>query len=109
MGRIALELGPIGFLFWYGLRISLVIALFWTYWNVKSQFLRQLALTAFLIQAILFNGQLVFHHTFSVYYWFFSSFIFLLPRLEEIENWQREQQLLEEDVLSPYLPDSPYR
>jgi hypothetical protein len=108
MGRIALELGPIGFLFWYGLRVSLIIALMSTFWKLKRPFLRQLALTAFLIQAIQLNGQLVFHNTFSVYYWFFSSFIFLLPRLEQIENWQKEQQL-QQDVLSLYLPDSPYR
>jgi hypothetical protein len=108
MGRIALELGPIGFLFWYGLRMSLIIALMCTFGKLKRPFLRQLALVAFLIQVIQFNGQLVVHHTFSVYYWFFSSFIFLLPRLEQIENWQKEQQL-QQDVLSLYLPDSPYR
>ncbi len=109
MGRIALELGPIGFLFWYGLRLSLIIALIGTFWKLKRPLLRQLALAAFLIQAIQFNGQLVVHHTFSVYYWFLSSFIFLLPRLEDIENWYAEQQLFQEDVLSPYFPDSPYR
>lgn len=111
MGRIALELGPIGFFLWYGLRLSIIIALLVTFWKLKILFLRQLALIAFLIQAIQFNGQLVFHHTFCVYYWFLSSFIFLLPRLEEIENWQREQQFLEEeeDVSYPYFPDSSYR
>jgi hypothetical protein len=109
MGRIALELGPIGFLFWYGLRMSLIIALMCTFGKLKRPFLRQLALVAFLIQVIQFNGQLVVHHTFSVYYWFFSSFIYLLPRLEQIENWQKGQQFLQQDVLSSYLPDSPYR
>jgi hypothetical protein len=108
MGKIALELGPIGFLFWYGLRVSIMLALMCTFWKLKRPFLRQLALAAFLIQTIQINGFLVFHNTFSVYYWFFSSFIFLLPRLEQIENWQKEQQL-QQDVLSFYLPDSPYR
>ncbi len=108
MGKIALELGPIGFLFWYGMRGSMAIALMCTFWKLKRPFLRQLALAAFLIQTIQINGFLVFHNTFSVYYWFFSSFIFLLPRLEQIENWQKEQQL-QQDVLSLYLPDSPYR
>lgn len=95
MGKIALELGPIGFFLWYGLKLSILIALFVNFWKLKILFLRQLALTAFLIQVIQFNGQLVFHHTFCVYYWFLSSFIFLLPRLEAIENWQKEQQFLE--------------
>jgi hypothetical protein len=108
MGKIALELGPIGFLFWYGMRGSMALALMCTFWKLKRPFLRQLALAAFLIQAIQINTFLVFHNTFSVYYWFFSSFIFLLPRLEQIENWQKEQQL-QQDVLSLYLPDSPYR
>lgn len=109
MGRIVLELGPIGFVFWYGLRVSLALALLVLFWKLKRPFLRQLALVAFLIQASQINSQLVFHHTFSVYYWFLSSFIFLLPRLEEIENWHKEQQLLQEYVQSSYFPDSPYR
>jgi hypothetical protein len=112
VGRVALELGPIGFLFWYGLRVSIAIALLRTFWKLKRSFLRQLGLAAFLIQAIQITGQLVFHHTFLVHYWFLSGFIFLLPRLEEIENWQREQQFLQEwqaNVLSSYFPDSSYR
>ena len=111
MGRIALELGPLGFLFWYGLRVSLIIVLLRTFFSLKIQFLRELALVAFLVQLIQINGFLVFHHTYAVYYWFLSSFIFLLPRVEEIENWQREQQLLQEqeNVLSSYFSDSSYR
>ncbi|HAA29496.1 MAG TPA: hypothetical protein DCE56_19620 [Cyanobacteria bacterium UBA8553] len=109
MGRILLELGPIGFLFWYGLRVSILIALISNFWHLERPLLRQLALAAFLIQAIQINGHLVFHHTFSVYYWFLSSFVFLLPRLQQIENWQREQQFMQEYDLSPYFPDSSYR
>jgi hypothetical protein len=109
MGRILLELGPLGFLFWYGLRVIILIALMTTFWKLKRPFLRQLALAAFVIQAIQITGTLVFHHTFSVYYWFLSSFIFMLPRLEQIEDWQREQQLFQQDVQFTHLPDSPYR
>ena len=108
MGRIALELGPIGFLFWYGMRVSIMIALIATFWKLKRLFLRHLALAAFLIQAIQINGFLVFTPTYAVYYWFLSSLIFLLPQLEQIENWHREQQL-QEDVLYSYFSDSPYR
>ena len=109
MGRILLELGPIGFIFWYGLRVTILIMLLHTFWSLKRPFLRLLALAAFLIQLIQLNGFLVFHPTFVVYYWFLSSFIFLLPRLEQIENWQKEQQLWQEYVLSSYFPESPYR
>lgn len=108
MGRVALELGPIGFLLWYGLRVSIAIALWRVFWNLKRPFLRQLALSAFLIHVINLNGHLVFHHTFSVYYWFLSGFVFLLPQLEQTENWYREQQILQQDVSSTYITGSPY-
>jgi hypothetical protein len=107
MGRVALELGPFGFLLWYGLRIIIPIALWNVYLNLQRPFLRQLALTAFLFQATQFNGPLVFNHAFSVYYWFLTGFIFLLPQLEQVENWHREQQLLQQQ--DAYFPNSPYR
>ncbi len=109
IGRILLELGPIGFTFWYGLRVAILVALISTFWKLKRPFLRHLALAAFLIQAIQINGFLVFTPTFAVYYWFLSGFTFLLPQLEQIENWQRELQLWQQDVLSSYFSDSPYR
>lgn len=109
MGRIILEIGPIGFIFWYGLKIGILIALFMLVWKLKRSFLRNLALVAFLIQLIWLPGQLVFHNTFAVYYWFLSGFIFLLPHLEQVEDWRQQQQLLEQynDEFS-YLPDSSY-
>jgi hypothetical protein len=109
MGRIVLELGPIGFIFWYGLRISLLFVLASVFWKLKRPLLRELALAALLIQTIQISNSMVFHHTFSVYYWFLSGFVFLLPRLEEMENYQQEQQLLEADVQFMYFPDSSYR
>ncbi|BAU63907.1 unknown protein [Stanieria sp. NIES-3757] len=91
MGRIALELGPIGFLLWYGLRISLFIALGLVFLRLRKPFLKQLALAVFLIHAIQLNGPLVTHPTFSIYYWFLTGFIFLLPRLETLEHWYHQQ------------------
>ncbi len=92
MGRIALELGPFGFVLWYGLRISLVIALGLVFFKLKDPFLRQLALAAFLTHLIQISGQLVVNHTLLVYYWFFASFIFLLPHLEKVKGYQKQQQ-----------------
>jgi hypothetical protein len=106
MGRVTLELGPFGFLFWYGLRVSTAIALWNVYLNLQRPFLRQLALTAFLFQAIQFNGPLVFNYAFSIYYWFVTGFIFLLPQLEQIENLQQYYQLSQTNGQSPYFPDS---
>lgn len=108
--KIALELGPIGFSLWYALRISIIAALGLLFLRLKSRFLRQLALCAFLVQAISINGQLVFNHIYAVYYWFISGFIFLLPRLEQIENWQQKQKLLfHQNVPPPDISGSPYR
>lgn len=108
MGRVALELGPIGFTFWYLMRLGIIVALWHTFWKLKSPFLRQLAAVAFLIHLVQISGQMVFHHTFSVYYWFLTSFIVLLPHLEKMNQYYREQQL-QHDVFSTYFPDSPYR
>lgn len=107
MGRIALELGPVGFILWYTLRLVLAIALFLVFWKSKRPLLRQLALAACLIQSIQISGLLVFHNTFPIYYWFLSGFIFLLPRLEKIESWSREQKF-PQDVEATYFPNSPH-
>jgi len=103
MSRIAVELGPLGFFFWYGLRIALLLSLFQVFWKLKRPFLRQLALAAFLVHAIQISGQLVVHHTFLVYYWFLSGFIFLLPWLEQVENWHQQQNDLNQNVSSSYF------
>ncbi|MGB3495759.1 MAG: hypothetical protein WBA57_23720, partial [Elainellaceae cyanobacterium] len=90
-GRIALELGPIGFLLWYGLRLVLLWALFRLYWKLRTPFLQHLALAAFLTHLIQFIGQLVVHNVFSVYYWSMAGFVVFLPYLDQIEIWRASQ------------------
>lgn len=90
--RVALEIGPIGLVLWYGLRLGLIGALASVFLRLKKPFFQDLALSACLLQMILFTGQMVFHHIFAIYYWFMSSFIFLLPWLEYVETWREEQQ-----------------
>jgi hypothetical protein len=107
MGRVVLELGPIGFFLWYGLRVSILIAIGNVFYKLRRPFLRGLALSAFLIHLILLNGHLVFHHTFSVYYWFLSGFVFLLPQLEQTENWYRSQYIIQHNASSTYITGSP--
>ena len=82
MGRIVLEIGPFGFLLWYGLRLILIVSLLSIFLRLKAPFLRDLAFAAFLFHAINFTNQMVFNNTFAIYYWLFSGFIFLLPELE---------------------------
>ncbi len=110
LGRVVLELGPLGFILWYALRISIAITLFLRFLQLKRPFLRNLALAACLTHLIQLPGQVVFHHTFSLYYWLLSSFIFVLPEVEALENWRTKQQLLtEENVRSSYLTSTPDR
>ena len=109
MDRVALELGPIGFIFWYGLRLYLILVLWLTYLKLKQPFLRDLALAGFLMHAMTLSNHMVFHHTFSTYYWFYASFVYLLPWLEQVATWQREQQWLQYYAsLPPSLPDAPH-
>jgi len=87
MGRIVLEIGLFGFVFWYGLRIIIILKLWQVFLKLKTPFLRKFILAIFLFQAISLPTQLVFNHTFSIYYWFLSGFIFLLPELEYRQSW----------------------
>jgi hypothetical protein len=91
MGRIALELGPLGFFLWYGLRIVLIWAFFRLFWKLHHPFLQHLALAAFLTHLILLTGQLVVHNVFSIYYWSMAGFIVLLPYLDQVETWRANQ------------------
>lgn len=108
MGRIALEIGPLGFFLWYGFKLMLLLALWNTHHRLQSPFLKKLALSAFLLQAITFNGQLVYNHTANLYQWFLYSFIFLLPKLDYI-TWQQTYQPKALHEQSLPIPDSPYQ
>ncbi len=90
--RIMLELGPLGFMLWYALRIRLMIVLWRCYSSLSFPLLRELALSCFLVHSISFLGQMVFQVTFSVYYWFLAGFALLLPSIEQ-------RELAEENVL----------
>jgi hypothetical protein len=80
--RVMLELGVFGFLVWYGLKLYLILALWRTRVQTRNPFLKNLALAAFLVHAILFTGATYLNHTAHVYFWFMAGFIFLLPRLD---------------------------
>jgi hypothetical protein len=84
-GRVIIEIGMIGFILWYGLRIILLISIFSVFLRLKNPFYKQLALAIFLFQSINLTGQLVTNPTMVIYFWFFSGFIYLLPILEEKE------------------------
>ncbi|MEI6331105.1 MAG: hypothetical protein WCP16_17830 [Pseudanabaena sp. ELA645] len=85
MGRIVIELGLLGFILWYSLKISIWIALYSGFVKHKDNFYKEAALTMLLFQIILFQDRVVFNPTMLVYYWFGSGFIYLLPVLESKE------------------------
>ncbi|MBD2437143.1 hypothetical protein [Nostoc sp. FACHB-110] len=82
MHKMTIEVGLVGVVFWYGMRITLMMALWFIYKNLYSPFLKDMALVAFFIHLQFLPGQVVFHPLSVVYYWFFSGFIFLLPKLD---------------------------
>jgi hypothetical protein len=82
--RVMLELGIFGFLVWYAIKFYLILALWRTRVQVRNPLLKNLALAAFLVHAILFTGTTVLNHTAHVYFWFMAGFIFLLPYLDSI-------------------------
>ena len=92
--RILAELGPIGFLFWYGMRVLMILYLWLTYKRLERPFLRELALVAFLLQLITLPGQMVFQITYMVYFWFTCGFVLLLPQIENNEEEFERQFVL---------------
>jgi hypothetical protein len=87
-GRVVIEIGLLGFGLWYSLRILLLISLYSVFRKLKNPLYKELALSAFLFQAINITGQLVTNPTMLVYFWFFGGFIYLLPALEDREAQQ---------------------
>lgn len=87
-GRIMLELGPIGFVLWYSLRLLLLMELYRTFRKLEVPLYKKLALSAFLFHAIQIYGLLVFSPVASFFYWVTASFITVLPQLEASETTQ---------------------
>ncbi len=90
--RVMLEIGVVGFLCWYALRIYLLVMLWLVARRLRHPMLRHLALAAFLMHGLFLTGQLVTNTTFSVFYWFLAGFVFLLPELDR--RWLLSQRQL---------------
>ncbi|WP_036479473.1 hypothetical protein [Myxosarcina sp. GI1] len=87
-GRVTLELGMVGFVLWYGLKIVLLVAMWRVCQKLNRPFLRRLGYSILVFLVINSIGQIVFNHVTNLYYWFLNGFIFLLPHLERIEIWK---------------------
>lgn len=109
MGRVALELGPIGALVWYAMRVAIIFGLLVVFLQLRRPFLRDLALAGMLIHIVMFINQMVFHNSFGLYYWFYTSFLYTLPWLERVENWRLQNEWWQQQAQYPtqYQPPDP--
>jgi hypothetical protein len=81
-GRIMLELGPIGFLLVYFVRLYLVYYALRQALALRTRFHRAVALAACLFFLAAIPGGVVFDVTSDVYYWFFAGLLLLAIRLD---------------------------
>lgn len=82
--RILLELGLVGYFLVYFTRLLFLIYLARLFTRLKDVDLRLIALFVFCFQLqFLHFNNMTFVVTSTIYYWFFSGFIFLLPMLDE--------------------------
>ncbi len=81
--RIVLEIGLVGYVLVFGLRI-LILYYFWKLFRkLKSNEFKLLALCIFIFQLqFLHINSLVFNWTACLLYWFSTGFLFLLPKLD---------------------------
>jgi hypothetical protein len=80
--KILVEIGPIGLLIWYGMRVAVLVAIWKIYRRLRSPDLRFWAFLIFMLHLLTLDIGVVINHTFAVYYWFFAGVAFALPRLE---------------------------
>jgi hypothetical protein len=81
-GRIMLELGPIGFLLVYLVRLYLAFFAFRQVLALRTRFHRALATGSLLFFLAAIPGGVVFDVTSDVYYWFFAGLLLAAIRLD---------------------------
>jgi hypothetical protein len=74
-GRVMLELGPFGFLIWYGARIGLIVWAFATGLRLRTRFHRTMAVAAALFLLCQLPAAAVFDPTASLYHWFIAALV----------------------------------
>jgi hypothetical protein len=82
-GKVMLELGPLGFLLVYFLRVYLAAFALRCALRLKTRFHRALATGAFLQALVAIPGGVIFDPTGSLYYWFLIGLLTLAVRLDE--------------------------
>jgi hypothetical protein len=80
--QVLVELGAVGFLAWYSLRIALLWALWATWQRLQDPRLKVLAAGAFTFHLAHLYLSTYLNHIANLYLWFMAGFILLLPRLD---------------------------
>jgi len=73
----------VGAFLWYLLRITLLIAIWKIYRDLKKPELKCWAFVILLVHVLTMNTSVVLNHTFAIYYWLLAGIAFGLPRLEQ--------------------------
>ena len=81
-GRVMLELGPVGFVLVYFVRLYLVVFAFGQALSLRTRFHRTLATAAFLTFLAQVPGAVVFDPTMNVYYWFLGGLLMTAMKLD---------------------------
>jgi hypothetical protein len=83
-GRIMLELGPLGFLLIYFVRVYVIFAAFEQVFRLRSSFHRAMAASAAMFFLAHLVGGIVFNVTADVYYWYFVGLLMAVVRLDRL-------------------------
>jgi hypothetical protein len=81
-GRVMLEVGLLGFLAIYGLRLTLIFLAFQQSLRLRDRFCRALAVSSLLFFLTHLPSGIIFNVTASLYFWFFSGLLFTAMRLD---------------------------
>ncbi|MEA2695648.1 MAG: hypothetical protein QOJ16_5035 [Acidobacteriota bacterium] len=81
-GRIMLELGPVGFLLVYWVRIYLIFFALRQVFELRTGFHRAIAVAGFLFFLAQMTGSVVFDVTTDIYFWFFGGLLMTVMRLD---------------------------
>jgi hypothetical protein len=81
-GRIMIELGGLGFLLVYFIRLYMPFYSFLQIWRLRTRFHRTMATASFLFYTSQILGMVIFDVTAGLYYWFFGGLLLTVMKLD---------------------------
>jgi hypothetical protein len=107
-GRIMLELGPVGFLLIYFVRLYLVGFSLRQVFALKTTFHRSLATACLMFFLAQLFGSVVFDVTSDLYFWFFGGLLLTAMRLDHVAVWKASRgAAAQAEPLPPRLQPAP--